>query len=104
MRNEEKKRYRESEQERRSATRTRRYLRDVRARNKEYTFVSVFFVLIFLGLAGYLVYFNAVKSDSFINSPYNTRQDTFADRVVSGSIMSSDGEILAQTNVSEDGT
>ena len=75
-----------------------------RARNKEYTFVSVFFVLIFLGLAGYLVYFNTVKSDSFINSPYNTRQDTFADRVVRGSIISSDGEVLAQTNVSEDGT
>ena len=61
-------------------------------------------MLIFLGLAGYLVYFNAVKSDSFINSPYNTRQDTFADRVVRGSIISSDGEVLAQTNVSEDGT
>ena len=75
-----------------------------RARNKEYTFVSVFFVLIFLGLAGYLVYFNAIKRDSFINSPYNTRQDTFADRVVRGNIMSSDGEILAQTNVSDDGT
>ena len=61
-------------------------------------------MLIFLGLAGYLVYFNTVKSDSFINSPYNTRQDTFADRVVRGSIISSDGEVLAQTNVSEDGT
>lgn len=51
-------------------------------------------MLIFLGLAGYLVYFNTVKSDSFINSPYNTRQDTFADRVVRGSIISSDGEVL----------
>ena len=61
-------------------------------------------MLIFLGLAGYLVYFNAIKRDSFINSPYNTRQDTFADRVVRGNIMSSDGEILAQTNVSDDGT
>ena len=61
-------------------------------------------MLIFLGLAGYLVYFNAIKRDSFINSPYNTRQDTFADRVGRGNIMSSDGEILAQTNVSDDGT
>ena len=103
MRNEEKKRYRESEQERRSA-KERAVSKSRRARNKEYTFVSVFFVLIFLGLAGYLVYFNTVKSDSFINSPYNTRQDTFADRVVRGSIISSDGEVLAQTNVSEDGT
>ena len=75
-----------------------------RARNRSYTCVSVFFVAIFMGLIGYLIYFNTIKSDDFINSPYNTRQDTFADRVVRGKIMSSDGEVLAQTNVSEDGT
>ena len=57
-----------------------------------------------MGLIGYLIHFNTIKSDDFINSPYNTRQDTFADRVVRGKIMSSDGEVLAQTNVSEDGT
>ena len=57
-----------------------------------------------MGLIGYLIYFNTIKSDDFINSPYNTRQDTFSDRVVRGSILSSDGEVLAQTNVSEDGT
>ena len=57
-----------------------------------------------MGLIGYLIYFNTIKSDDFINSPYNTRQDTFADRVVRGKIISSDGEVLAQTNVSEDGT
>ena len=50
------------------------------------------------------VYFDAIKSEDFINSPYNTRQDTFSDRVVRGSIQSSDGEVLAQTNVYEDGT
>lgn len=48
-----------------------------------------------MGLIGYLIYFNTIKSDDFINSPYNTRQDTFADRVVRGKIMSSDGEVLA---------
>ena len=41
-----------------------------------------------MGLIGYLIYFNTIKSDDFINSPYNTRQDTFADRVVRGKIMS----------------
>ena len=64
----------------------------------------MFFILIFVSLIGYLIYFDAVKSDDFINSPYNTRQDTFSDRVVRGNIQSSDGEILAQTDVSEDGT
>lgn len=66
--------------------------------------MSWFFVLIFLGLIGYLVYFNVVKSETFINSPYNTRQDTFSDRVVRGTILSSDGETLAKTDVYSDGT
>ena len=55
-------------------------------------------------MIAYLIYFNVVKSQDFINSPYNTRQDTFSDRVVRGPIISSDGEILAQTEVDEDGT
>ena len=55
-------------------------------------------------MIGYLIYFNKVKSEDFINSPYNTRQDSFSDRVVRGKIISADGEVLAQTNVYEDGT
>lgn len=66
--------------------------------------MSWFFVIIFVSLIGYLIYYNSVKSEDFINSPYNTRQDTFSDRVIRGKIMSSDGEVLAQTNVYEDGT
>ena len=75
-----------------------------KARNKEYTFVSIFFGIIFISMIGYLIYFDGFKSDDFINSPYNTRQDSFSDRVVRGKILSSDGQVLAQTNVSEDGT
>ena len=92
------------EEEREQRLRDREVARHRRRRNRPYTFVSAFFILIFVSLIGYLIYFDAVKSDDFINSPYNTRQDTFSDRVVRGSIQSSDGEILAQTNVSEDGT
>lgn len=75
-----------------------------KARNREYSFVSYFFVLIFVSLIGYLIYFNYARSEDFINSPYNTRQDTFSDRVVRGKIISSDGQVLAQTNVYEDGS
>lgn len=64
----------------------------------------MFFVLIFVSLIGYLIYYNVALSQDFINSPYNTRQDTFADRVVRGDIVSSEGEVLATTSVSEDGT
>ena len=48
---------------------------------------------------GYMVYFQTIKSEDFINSPYNSRQDTFADRVVRGKIMSADGKVLAETVV-----
>ena len=97
--NEERKRRRELEkQQKRKA---QEISKKRRSRNREYTFVSCFFVLIFVSLIGYLVYFDKVKSEDFINSPYNTRQDTFSDRVVRGKIESSDGEVLAQTNVYE---
>lgn len=74
-----------------------------RAKNREYAIVSYFFVFIFVAMIGYLVYYDAVKSEEFINSPYNTRQDTFADRVVRGTILSSDGEVLARTDVDGEG-
>lgn len=39
-----------------------------------------------------------------INNPYNSRQESFADRVVRGSILSSDGTVLAETRVDPTGT
>ena len=74
-----------------------------RSRNREYALVTGFFVLLFCSLIGYLVYFQVFLSEDFINSPYNTRQDSFADRVIRGDILSSDGQLLAHTNVYEDG-
>lgn len=102
MRDEEKRLRRGSGQEKRRAGQEKYKKRH--SKNREYGFVSAFFVIIFLGLIGYLIYFNGVKSETFINSPYNTRQDTFSDRVVRGEILSSDGEVLARTDVYEDGT
>ena len=102
MRDVKKKQHGEFEQERKREEEERSKKR--RSRNREYTFVSWFFVAVFAAMIGYLVYFNVVKSEDFINSPYNTRQDTFSDRVVRGQILSSDGEILAKTDVYEDGS
>ncbi len=59
---------------------------------------------IFAAMLLYFVYFNVFESSDVINSPYNRRQDTFAERVVRGEIRSSDGDILAQTDVASDGT
>ena len=65
--------------------------------------VTYFFVVLFLVMMGYIVYFNAVKSKEIINSPYNVRLDSMSDRVVRGKILDSDGNVLAETIVSEDG-
>lgn len=66
--------------------------------------MTYLFVGLFLCLMGYIVYFNVVKSKDVVNSPYNQRQDLFADRVIRGSILDSEGHVLAKTEVSEDGT
>lgn len=57
-----------------------------------------------MALIGYLVYFNIELKDDILDSPYNKRQNSAAERVVRGSIESSDGEILAYTQVNEDGS
>ena len=66
--------------------------------------MTYFFVTLFLVMMGYLVYFNVVRSKEIINSPYNVRMDSLSDRVVRGSILDKNGEVLAETVVAEDGT
>ena len=61
------------------------------------------FLFLFLALICYFVYFQVYKSESFINSPYNSLQDLFSERVVRGDILSADGQTLATTKVDSAG-
>ncbi len=61
-------------------------------------------MILFIALMGYLVYFTIARADTFVNSPYNQRQDAFAQKVVRGNITDRSGNIIAQTDVAEDGT
>lgn len=72
--------------------------------NREFAVVTYLFLAIFLGMIAYFTYFQLEKSEAFINSPYNVRQDTFADHTVRGNIVSAQGDILAETQVAADGT
>ena len=72
--------------------------------NKEFARVTYLFVGLFLVMMGYIVYFTAIKSKEIINSPYNVRLDSMAERVVRGDIVDKDGNVLAETKVSKDGT
>lgn len=71
-------------------------------KNREYTVITYFFVAVFVALIGYFLYFMLIKSDEFINSPYNSLQDLFSKNVVRGEILTEDGVVIAKTDVSDD--
>lgn len=73
-------------------------------RNREFAVVAYLFLTIFLGMIAYFTYFQVQKSEAFINSPYNARQDAFADRIQRGDILSAQGEVLATTKTAPDGS
>ena len=50
-----------------------------------------------------MVYFNVVKADDIINSPYNKRQSILAEKITRGSIISSDGNVIATTVTDDEG-
>lgn len=75
-----------------------------RDQNKEFAVIAYGFIAIFLAMIVYLVYFQFARSEAFINNPYNTRLDSFAERIVRGDITASDGTVLASTKVAADGT
>ncbi len=72
--------------------------------NREFSVIAYLFFGLFLCMMGYLAYFQIAKSESFINSPYNSLQNLFSGYVVRGEIRSADGQVLARTVVSEDGS
>lgn len=72
--------------------------------NKEFARVTYLFVFLFLAMMAYIVYFYVVRSKDIVNSAYNPRLDSYADRVIRGSILDKNGEVLAQTQVNDDGT
>lgn len=71
--------------------------------NKNVQFIMYFFLFIFLFMMGYFVFFLTIKSEEFINNPYNSLQDLFSERIIRGDILSSDGHILATSKLSKDG-
>lgn len=71
--------------------------------NRNILLITYLAAALFIGLMVYFGWFLQLKSEDVINNSYNARLDSFADRVVRGEIKSSDGRILAETNVDETG-
>ena len=66
-------------------------------KNREFAVITYSFLALFICLMGYFSYFQFFKSEEFINNPYNTRQETFAQKIVRGQILTNDGQVLAET-------
>lgn len=72
--------------------------------NQELLYVSYIFAGIFLCMIGYFIYFQTAVSSNVITSPYNKRQDLFADRIIRGDLVTGDGKVIAMTEVAQDGS
>ena len=94
----------ENKTQKRGLKRRRLGKRQKQKKDLELTMITYIFTGLFVMLICYFVYFNAVLSPEVINNPYNSRQETFANRVIRGNILSSDGIMLAKTEINEDGT
>ena len=61
------------------------------------------FMGLFVLLAGYFIGYILIQSKQDINNTYNKRQDILAEKIVRGTIYSSDGFALAETKTDENG-
>lgn len=71
--------------------------------NKSIKVVLYMFMIVFGAMIIYFGNFLIYHKDDYISSSYNSRLSTMSDTVVRGSILSSDGQVLAKTVVDEFG-
>lgn len=72
-------------------------------KNREFAVVTYSFLTLFICMVGYLGYFLVFDSEKVINNDYNSRQNTFEEKIIRGDILDSTGDILATTQVDDDG-
>lgn len=97
---------RESREEREERRRKRdeeiRLKNTLRRTNKEIMLCTYIFILIFIGVIGYMGYFMHYQADSFRNNSYNSRRQALLEEsCIRGQLQARDGSVLAQTIVDE---
>lgn len=75
----------------------------VKKKNREIMLITWAFTLLFLAMAGYITHYSVTHRQDLINNSYNGRQKALLAQNRRGRIISSVGEILAQTVVDEEG-
>ena len=71
--------------------------------NREMAAVTYIFMLLFVLMAGYVIWFLSGDTDRILNNPYNKRQELLAERVTKGNILSDKGKVLAKTVTDKNG-
>ncbi len=84
-------------------TKNKNQVRKKKKKNKEIMLITWMFTLLFLGLSGYIVHYSATHKQELINNSYNGRQQILLAQNRRGKILSSDGSVLAQTIVDDEG-
>lgn len=71
-----------------------------RSGNNQIIHLTCLFSFMFLSLIVYIIVFICTDSYTFINNPYNSREEIFEETIVRGTIYSRNGEKLAYTDTS----
>ncbi len=71
--------------------------------NREMATVTYLFMLLFVFMAGYVIWFLSGDTDQILNNPQNRRQELLAERVEKGRVLSSNGKVLAKTTTDAEG-
>ena len=75
-----------------------------KSNNLEFAVITYGFLALFIAMCLYFAYYLTFGAEDFINNPYNARVSKFSENVIRGDILSSDGQVLATTQVAGDGT
>ncbi len=65
--------------------------------------ITYFVIAIFVAMLANIIIFTIRDADTVIANSYNKRENIYANKVIKGSILSSDGEVLAETIVDDEG-
>ncbi|MDD6328617.1 MAG: penicillin-binding transpeptidase domain-containing protein [Lachnospiraceae bacterium] len=77
--------------------------RNNRIKNRPILVMTYSIVTIFMCMIGYIIYFMSFRAEQVIANSRNLRQDSFADVVERGDIITSDGEVIATSTTDEEG-
>lgn len=72
-------------------------------KNRPIIVITYLMVFVYVCLIGYVIYFMQFKAETTIANSRNIRQDSFAETVERGDIITSDGVVIATSSTDEDG-